>query len=547
MDESAAGPDLPPPHLDTVRTGYRAELVFLALLVALTVGLRAWQLTHTAVTARDSIGYIRIAWNLEHGSWPDVFRHSHQHPAYSIAIRAMSVPVRQAIPDLARAMQVSTQLVSALASVLLVIPLYFLGRELFAPNIAFWGVLLFQCLPSSGRIMADGLSEPLFLLFAATSLVLALRALRTGWFPGFALAGLASGAAYLTRPEGAFIAAATGLVLLAQQLSVRWRRPWPAVLRSGTALSVGLLLLAGPFMMVIGGLSLKSSAHGVLTNTSADSLRAPWLRSGAEIPTTVTSELFAMWWDKVSAIVAPEGAAARRGWGIRALGLCLAKGLFFVGVVPGLIGLWVFRDRFRLLPGGPVLLLLAAALLLVLYRVAVLIGYLSDRHLILITMVACFWVVAGTVVMGRWLAAWDRRPHAVTAWVTGLLMLLCAGPALKSLPTLHAERTGFREAGRWLAKNAQPGDRVVDPYTWASYYAGRVFRDDDDPESADEAPVWYVVVDETPNKHSHLDAVDQAKEMAKEGHEVGRWNLRGGDVAIYEIVRKPRPGEKTRL
>jgi hypothetical protein len=539
MDERAT-PDLPPPHLDPTPTSWRADLMYLALLVLVAVGLRAWQLTHTAVTARDSIGYIRIAWNLEHGYWPDVVRHSHQHPAYPVAVRAMSVPVRHVIPDLARAMQLSAQLVSAVASVLLVVPLYFLGRELFARDIAFWGAVLFQCLPASGRIMADGLSEPLFLLFAATSLALALRALRTQWLLGFALAGLASGAAYLTRPEGAFIAAATGLVLLAQQMTARWRRPWPAALKHGAALSASTLLLAGPFMLLIGGLTVKASAHDVLTNTSADSLGAPWLRSSADDVPTVTPQLFAYWWDKASAIAVPEGAAARRTWGFWALALCLAKGLFYVAVVPGLIGLWAFRDRFRLVPGAAVLMLMAAVLLVVLYRVAVLIGYISDRHLILITMVACFWAAAGTVVLGRWLAAWGHRPHAVSACVTGLLLLLCGGSALKSLPTLHAERLGFREAGYWLAQNARPGDRLVDPYTWASYYAGRVFRDDDDARLAVEAPIWYVVVDESPNKHSHLDAVDQAKEMAKAGHEVRRWNLKGGEVAIYEIVRKPQ-------
>ena len=529
-------PALPPPHLDAAPIDRLADLKFLALLVLLTIGLRAWQLTHTEVAARDSIGYIRVAWELEHGDWPTVIRTAQQHPAYPVAVRAMSVPVRYFVADLARAMQLSAQLTSALASVLLVVPLYYLGREMFARNIAFWGVLLFQCLPSPGRVMADGLSEPLFLLFAASSLALALAALRTQSLTGFALAGLASGAAYLTRPEGGLLAAATGLVLLAQQLRSRWRRPWPVALKCGAALSVGTMCVAGPFMVLIRDVTLKQTAKGVLNSTGAESLGAPWLRSSQDAAPAPTRQLLAMWWDKSSVVMNDlNGPAARRVWGAKVVGQCLARGLFFIGVVPALIGLWVFRDRFRLLPGAAVLVLLGAVLLFALYRVAVLSGYLSDRHTMLITMCACPWVAAGTVVLGRWFAAWDRRPGAAGAWTTGLLVLGCLGPALKTAAPLHSERAGFREAGYWLAQNTQPGDRLVDPYTWASYYAGRVFQDSA-PQPAHQSAVCYVVVDETENKHSHLDEVDQAHQLAKTGREVRRWNLKRGEVAIYAVT-----------
>jgi hypothetical protein len=557
--------DLPPPHLDTAG-GWLADLKYLCLLVLVTVGLRCWQLTHTSVTARDSISYIRIAWNLEHGDWRQVIPKAPQHPGYPVAVRIMSVPVRYFVADLAEAMQLSAQLVSALASVLLIVPLYYLGRELFARNVAFWGVLLFQCLPPSGRIMADGLSEPLFLLFTTTGLALALRALRTQWVPGFALAGLASGAAYLTRPEGAVVAVATAAALLIQQLSARRRRRWPVVLKCGAALSVGVMLLAGPFMLLIGRLTLKPTPNMVWTNTSADGFKAPWLRPGHEsappppardgaagsprsAAPAVAPRLFAVWWDKMSGISAPGGADSRRGWAAWVLGLCLVKGLFYVGIIPLLFGLWRFRDRFGLHPGALMLLLAGAMLLFVLYRVAVLVGYLSERHLILVTMVCCFWVAAGTVVIGRWLAARGEpggvpgqpggvSPGRAGAWTTGLLALLCFGPAVRTLDWLHGERAGFREAGCWLAHNSRPGDTLVDPYTWASYYAGRVFQDDDAAAPAHEPPVCYVVLDESNKGHTHLEEVDQAEKLAKSGREVGRWKLKGGQVAIYEVTGK---------
>ena len=42
-----------------------SSLVLVALLALFAVGLRGWQLTHTEVAARDSIGFIRHAWQWE--------------------------------------------------------------------------------------------------------------------------------------------------------------------------------------------------------------------------------------------------------------------------------------------------------------------------------------------------------------------------------------------------------------------------------------------------------------------------------------------------
>jgi hypothetical protein len=220
-------------------TGVRwADLRCLVVLVLLAVGLRAWQLTHTEVASRDSITYVRMAWQLEHNPWREVLPKSPQHPGYSLAVLAVSPLFRQLLPnDLPMAWQLSAQLASALASVLLLVPMFFLGRELFDRRIAFWGCLLFQCLPTSGKVMGDGLSDTLFLLFACAGLWFAFVALRRGTWPLFALTGLAGGLAYLTRPEGALIVGATGLVLIG--LFVGRRRSWRFVLGRAVADGAG--------------------------------------------------------------------------------------------------------------------------------------------------------------------------------------------------------------------------------------------------------------------------------------------------------------------
>ncbi len=159
----------------------RTDLWLIALLLLLALGLRTFQLATTEVTARDSISYIHIAWRMENGDWLKVIPASPQHPGYPIAVLAASVPARLFFPnDLPYAMQLGAQLASAAAGVLLVVPLYWLGRQLFSARVAFGAVLIFQCLPCSGRILADGLSEGVFLLFAVTALASAMYGLRTG-------------------------------------------------------------------------------------------------------------------------------------------------------------------------------------------------------------------------------------------------------------------------------------------------------------------------------------------------------------------------------
>src|SRR5947209_1574292 len=88
-----------------------------ALLLA-ALALRVWQVETTAVPARDCIGFVRLAWEMEHGDWRAVVRAGPQHPGYPAAILGMSFVVRAFHPGpLPDVMQCSAQLVSSVAGV----------------------------------------------------------------------------------------------------------------------------------------------------------------------------------------------------------------------------------------------------------------------------------------------------------------------------------------------------------------------------------------------------------------------------------------------
>jgi hypothetical protein len=528
-----------------------ADLGLLVLLLVLVVALRAWQMTHTEVMARDSIGYVRIAWQMEHGDWRAVVRAAPQHPGYPLSVLAVALPVRRWLvkDDLPYAMQLSAQLASATASVLLVIPTFLLGRALFNQRVGFWATLLFQCLPSAGRLMGDGLSEPLFLLWASAAFLFSVRALRDGSLLGFVLAGLSSGLAYLTRPEGLLIALATGAVLLGMQAARAWRRPWKKCVEWGVGLALGCLVVAGPYVLLIGGITVKLTAREVLkTAWRKDRLQDADPRSLASSSGVATGRPpLASWWPG-----SDSGSSSRARWGLWTLTNELIKGFFYVLWVPALWGQWRFRDRFRVVPGAWVLLLVGLAVGFLLYRVAVVAGYLSDRHALLIILPGCYWAVAAILHWGDGLAtalARLRPALAGTVWTngrlwSGLLLTAFAGVALgKTLEPLHVNRLGFRQAGYWLAENANPGDEIVDAYCWSHYYAGRVFLEGTtEPLPAHQPPVCYVVLERSSNNHArHEEQLAAARGLAEKGHMVFSWTApRAKDKAEIVVFEVPR-------
>jgi hypothetical protein len=535
-------------------------LVVLLLLAA--SGLRAWHLRHTEVAARDSIGFIRIAWQMGHGDFRQAVRDGEQHPGYPLAILGTSTLVRKvSSADDAIVMQRSAQLANSLASILLVVPMYFLGRELFRRPTAFWATLLFQCLPASGRVLADGLSEGLFLLFAVSGVLFASIGLRTHRILPFALAGLFSALAYLTRPEGALIVAVTGLVLLGVQVIRTRRVHWQRFLTCGLALCLTALIVGSPLYLITGRLSLKNTAGKVWNNTS-QAPTPPGTQFAAGDSNVLFASTFAVWGGGVE-----EREKMQALWGVKPVVAELIKGTCYFLWLPMLLGLWWFRDRFRTVLGTWVMLFLGVLIGMLLWRVYVLLGYVSDRHLILILLFGCYWAAAAIGEMIRRLAAlparvapnfvpltWlrQRSPYSTSLLWPSLAMLAVLAALLpKTLEPLHVNRNGFRHAGIFIGQRAKPWDEVLDPYSWSHYYAGKVFQEGrkaDRPEGA--VPVKYVVLEmsgreasdpDQPRQHTRLPLVQEAmREGGRTGSQpIFRWtgkrNKEEVEVIVYQV------------
>lgn len=544
------------------------ELALLVMLLVLASGIRAWLIVHTEVAARDSVGFIRYALELERQPWKEVLERNLQHPGYPLVLLAVSWPVRQLLGGTdCVSMQLSAQLTSALAGVLLIIPMYYLGRELFGRRASFWGTALFQCLPVSSRVMADALSEATFLLFTTTALLFAVRGVRSHAVWRFALCGLFSGLAYLARPEGALIVVATGLVIVAFQFTPAWRQSWPRAVVCVAALLVTATAIGSPYVLVTGRMTNKPTPRRLWESVGLEMpelgraaeqerLRTRQDRPGrppfdvASAPAVAGGPLTA----SMLAIYAPETLENRYWWGLYAIATEVTKDFHYVAVLPLLLGLWCFRDRLRTVRGAWVVLILCVLHFLILWRVAVVVGYVSDRHVLLLVLCGVFIAAGGVLALGETLAVIAHRlrtghtapftsPTKASRLSVVLLLVLILFGLQEALKPLHANRAGHRQAGLWLAANTSPADPVVDPFCWAHYYAGRVFWEGlTPPTPPGYVPTQYVVLEKSPtSEHSRLPTIHHAKALAARGRVVYHWPVEKSEAEAKILVYAVRP------
>ncbi len=507
--------------------GWKRDLSCLLLLLALAGGIRAWVVGHTEVLSRDGITFIDYTLQLESRPWKDVLRGNHQHPGYPLSVLAVSLPVRHFLGGTdCVSMQLSAQCASALAGLLLVIPMFYLGKTLFDRGVGFWAALLFQCLPVSGRILSDGLSESLFFLLTATALLLAVRAVRAGSPRLFALCGVCSGLAYMTRPEGVVVPAATALFLIAMRAMPAWRWPWRRSAACGAALALAGVVVGSPYLLVTHHLSNKPSSREILRPRYH--AEAPAIPAGLNPAARRPGFPLAVWLNQDL----PWSSRAIKG--LRGILAETTKGFQYFGCIPVLLGLWWYRDRLRTRPEVWLILTVVLVHTLALWRLAVVAGYVSERHVLLLVLCGTFPAVAAVRDMpARWLA-WRRRKadspavhevgrpgllRSAPAWSVLLLLALAGSGLPKTLKPLHADRAGHHAAGRWLADHARPWDEVRDGhFGWAHFYAGRLVHDQQPvPPPPGTRPLCYVVKGrsrEAPNPYGPTNAAADMTEDA---------------------------------
>lgn len=534
------------------RSLFGPDYLRLAVLLAVAVAVHVWLLVHTAVPARDSLAYARVALNLSdpNGANPtaerprpriEVVRTAEQPPGYPVAVWVTEKLLKN-VTDLPLADRsvLATQLANAVAGVLLVVPMYLLGRMLFGRNVGFAAALLFQVLPVPATVTSDGLAEGVYLLAVSVAVLLGVRAVRRPGIGGFLLCGLATGVSYLVRPEGLMLAVGVGLVVGVAGASRRW--PRDAAAGRLTALAVGVALVAVPYMVLIGKITNKPTGS-YLTNPLDDQPANIWRHrfEGGAAPAPTPWPVFGVWWN-------PEKDAGRdrSAWAVWAVWFETSKALHYILVGLALFGLAAHRRQlFAPDPGLWVLLALGTLNLLLLVYLAARIGYVSERHTVLVGMLACVFAAAALEPLARLVT---RMPLVgrLVVWPALLPAGILAAVVVSTFPytfkPMHAGREGHKHAGRWLATHIAPGDWLIDPLSWAEWYAGRTLYS---PVVYHGHPqiIWVVVEAGKGSPHSRIPQWEHAVSLTKGREPVYRWPEgappAGPAVEVYRIENPP--------
>lgn len=538
-------PAVTPPKVAFL-AGDRSDRFYLLWLLLLLVPLKVWLIYNTEVSARDSIGYIRYALHFEEKSWRDTVLTHHQHPGYSFCLWLVSIPVRAVHGGLdADVMRVAAQITSALASLLLLLPMFYLGKSLLGSRAAFWACFLFQVLPTSAHHLVDGVSEPLFLLLVMTALWQGARGLQNGSRWCWAACGLFGGLAYWTRPEGLFVVAAAGLVLLACQLFSSARAAWRDFVMQGLCLALPAAALVGAYVLTTGAITRKLSPKFMMGWETMVRSEVPQVPDHAarvaRRPGPLFANLHAAFLPKV------QDYPTRFQLGLKVMFLEWLHAFHYLGAIGVGLGLLFFGRHLVGQRGFWLLVVYASLQAATLLVLAVQAFYVSDRHMMVIVMPNCYLMAAGLLEAGRLLQSFLVQRSWGIRWAHVAPALLPIGLALfcmpRTLDRLHANRVGNHLAGLWLKEALRDGDIVVDDHCWSHYFAGQVFLEGKEPPvTSAYQPLCYVVM--TRSKQRDVDADRRAEEdklRQAGGRVVYKWPQRATDedarVVIYSLPR----------
>ncbi len=451
---------------------HRRSLIAIVLLAAC---LHAIGIARTLLPAQDGLKLIRFARQFQNDPWADVVRGADVHPLYPALVAMVEPSVAAAIGEGADAWRIAAQLVAVLASLGLLIPVYFLTEAIFDRRIAFIAAGVLALLPRVAEVGRETLGDGLGLVATFVTLGLAARALRSGDWRFAAGAAAASGLGYLARPEAILLPAVIGLAWLVD-------RVWPsnpARPRAMLALSLMLLVPAffiGGYTTIKGGLSEKlalRNAAGLgpqampvrtVPQHVPQGLDDPrWDFSPKEETENIAirgmgqafKRILGRWWEELAWFF-----AAMTVWGIaRRRAVRQAIGCEETNQGP--------RIESRLLG------LFAIVYLAALLRHCTTLGYLSWRHVLPLVVASMPWAAAGTYLCCRRIGELMRLSpgrarfarYAATVFTLGLSIAVQMNPSHWS----HLSRWGHWSAGRWLAAHAAPGEKVLDTRGWAQF------------------------------------------------------------------------------
>jgi 4-amino-4-deoxy-L-arabinose transferase-like glycosyltransferase len=446
----------------------RLHVPLLALLLIAAAALRVWR-AGRGDTYYDGFGYVLIARSMVAGhlGTPYICREIGLHfdPLYPLLIAGIQL----ICGDFFRA----SRAVNVAAGVLLALPVYGFGRELYGRRPALYAAALALFHPFLVQLSTNAYSEPVYLLFGMLGLWWLWRTWRRPRWRWPLLAATALALAAMTRTQAVSVAGAGFAALAAVGLAFRGRGAAGFGRRLGAAAGLWLVVMMAYGGLILGGVGGRGESGKVWQEAMKKTARFDDREWARQERTLNEAGDRLQWLDRAAG---PEwlrshpieyGGSVLRdlrtllGWLLSARYL---SPLIVVLILIQGLGAWNRGPEAR--GRAEYLALIAAAVVASVALLAVAI----DRYLAMVLPLLLLPAGAGLDAAGRMAAAGAARERA-PAWVVGLLpFLLLAGAAgLQPEPRLQARMAepgppdaSDRAVAAWVAARIEgPGPKVI--------------------------------------------------------------------------------------
>ena len=429
----------------------KKERVDLAILLLVPLVLSIYLFFYTYVISLDgAFQYIPVAKDFASGLCRKALSHN-QQPLYSLLVAFVSRWVSD--------FELAGKLVSSIFGILLIIPVYFLGKRIFNEKIVFLSSLLLVIHPYIRRFSADVLKESTYLFFLATALWFAWKTIESEKRYPYLFIPLFSALAYLVRADGFEVLLVVFFyVIFVKKFSIPGRKRM-----------VILLLLLSSCILFLPYLIHLREVKGEWTLSKAKSIEG-MLGLGAmgdAVPFT----------QKVL-------------YSLKRLNLEIFTRFHPVYIILLIVGL-LKRIFSRFKTGEGFLLPFCALHYVVLFLMvlnttewgvnkAVQADHLSSRHVLPLLLISIYWIGEGFLTIYDWvckklesnrlLLHWGSERKAILVMVS-LLILILAIVLPKTLKVQRYDRLPERWAGMWIKNQSGKGMTIFTTAPRVAYYA----------------------------------------------------------------------------
>jgi 4-amino-4-deoxy-L-arabinose transferase-like glycosyltransferase len=426
-------------------------VLFFLLLFSLAIKLVI--LSGSEVVNVDAVRYLNAAQMITEGHFSQSLA-VERMPIYPLLIALMHIVVHD--------WELAGKLISIVAMVFALIPLYLLTRELFDEQAAFWAGMAFSLSPLINKHAVEVLRDPVFILLAVCAVWYCVRSVITPGIPLFLYCLLLSLLAVLFRIEAVFLIPMVLMSLIMAAITSKQNR---------LSYVKGILLFTAPPMLLM--LVIMAGIGTDLTLRFAD-VNAYFSNIYSLKFLDSYRFIYAKLKDFENLFHGGDGTAsftetARHYLPVLYLiGLieAVARNLFPFFVLPLAVS---FLSKPPWKRGHYVLLLFSLGFLLVAYLHLIERNFISKRYVLLPAVLLMPWAGYGLKMLWQ-RATSSRFPKAA---IVVFLMIFCLAPAYKSIARTSTGGDVVKVAGQWLASIPELQEvKIITTDERIPFYAG---------------------------------------------------------------------------